>query len=190
MSSISVSSILGPSDRWAWGGTRSRTFVLVEDVSGYVEMGRAAAFTSEVTPRCCCAGVRRWGSREYGSAKRPSTSNIVRCDWWRRRWERRVTFWWRIPWTTGTVELTARDIIRIFKASLNGGRRALAEWVSVALPLQWALNAAYRERLRACPSKVIFGREPGTLCAALAKQKGDSWETTALDSERVRAWTR
>lgn len=50
-----------------------------------------------------------------------------------------------------------------------------------------ALNAAYRERYQACPSKVIFGPEPGTPIAMLVEQGDDEWVVDRLDPEKVRA---
>ena len=49
---------------------------------------------------------------------------------------------------------------------------------------QWALNAAYRERLKACPYKVMFGREPETSFSML-EFGDDDWEAVRLDSDRV-----
>ena len=65
-------------------------------------------------------------------------------------------------WTNGTVERMMRAIIRTLKALLNEGRRSLDEWVNIVPVAPWVLNAAYRERLKACPYKVMFGCEPET----------------------------
>ena len=46
-----------------------------------------------------------------------------------------------------------REMVRPFKVLFNERRRKLADWVQVVLAVQWALNAADRERYQACPFK-------------------------------------
>lgn len=73
------------------------------------------------------------------------------------------------PWTSVTVECMVHEIVRTYKALLNEWRHPLADWMQVVPVIQWAANAAYRERYRACPYKRIFGRESGKPCVMLAE---------------------
>ena len=50
---------------------------------------------------------------------------------------------------------------------------------------QWALNAAYREKLKSVPYKGMFGREPETSFSMLLEFSENDWEAMRLDSDRV-----
>lgn len=64
------------------------------------------------------------------------------------------------------------DIVRTFNSLLNEWRHPLADCVQVVAVIQWALNAAYRERYQACLYNVIcFGAEPRTPFTMLAESR-------------------
>lgn len=77
-----------------------------------------------------------------------------------------------------------RELVRIFQALLNKGRRQLADLVLVMPVEQWALNVTYRKRDQACAYPVIFERELAMQFATLAGQGADEWTVEMLAPER------
>lgn len=52
--------------------------------------------------------------------------------------------------------------------------------------VQWAFNAAFRERYAFTPHHVLFGRAPRTSFATLASYSGDEWHIDALGANALK----
>ena len=66
-------------------------------------------------------------------------------------------------WTNGTVERMMLEIVKKFMAV----RTPLKDRVRIVPVVQAALNAGYRERLKASPFNLMFGRKPYSINLAL-----------------------
>ena len=64
----------------------------------------------------------------------------------------------------------------------------VSDWAQVihVVVVQWALNAAYRERLRSTPFQVMMGGAPPTAMSVLASAGEAGWNVDRLDEESVR----
>ena len=88
-------------------------------------------------------------------------------------------------WTNGAVECMTREVIHRAKAMLNEGGRPLSEGVVVLPAAQWALNTAWRKRLRTTLYHVVMGRESRTACTALVEGNDEGFQFSPIDENRL-----
>ena len=63
-------------------------------------------------------------------------------------------------WVNGIVESVMLEIVKTFRAVVRAARIPLKGWVRIVPVVQAALNADYRERLKAFPFNLMFGGNP------------------------------
>ena len=86
-----------------------------------------------------------------------------------------------VSWSHGTVERMNREVMETFRAVLSERRRPPSEWPLAFGAVQWALNSAYRERMRTTPFQMMTGRPSATAMSVLAGEDGDAWTVEELD---------
>ena len=161
--------------------------VLVEDVSGYVWLEPEQSCTAAATARA----LIRW-SVTFGPPKVwvSDTATHFKNGLIAMLAEAlNVDHHFAVAhsaWTNGTVERYNREVIRTAKAILSETGRGAAEWVQVVPVVQWALNSAYRERIRSTPFQVMMGRAPPTAMSVLASAGQAGWDVDRLDDKRVK----
>ena len=55
------------------------------------------------------------------------------------------------PWSNGTCERMMREVVRTLKAMIHEERRTAQDSVELVPVVQWALNTAFREKVRLYP---------------------------------------
>ena len=86
-------------------------------------------------------------------------------------------------WTSGTSEKT-------FTAVASAARIQLKDWVRIVSVVQAALNAGYRECLKASPFNLMFGRKPYSIFPALVARGKYELQVDSLDPDSVQVMVR
>ena len=69
--------------------------------------------------------------------------------------------------TNGTVERMMLEIVKTVRAVASTARIPLKDWVRIVPVVQSALNAGYRERLKAFPFNLMFSWNPFSVFTTL-----------------------
>ena len=88
-------------------------------------------------------------------------------------------------WTNGTVERMMLKIVKTLRAVASAARIPLKEWERIVPVVQAALDSGYRERLKASPFNLMFGRNPFSVFSALVTPRKDEWKVDSLDPDSV-----
>ena len=89
-------------------------------------------------------------------------------------------------WTSGTIELINREVVRTFRAFLSERRRPVSEWPLAVEAVQWTLILAFRERLGTTPFQMMMKRPQPTAMSVLVDAAAGEW--TSGESKRIAGW--
>ena len=161
--------------------------VIMDDLSNFVWLEPTEACTAEITAKhllnwCKTLGVPRvWVSdtaTHFKNRVLAQLSDALKVD---HRFAVAYT-----PWSNGACERMVREVIRALRSILSEQQRSVSEWVDVLPAAQWALNTSFRERFRATPHHVMFGRAPRTAFSALVSMTDGAWNIDVMDSDALR----
>ena len=87
--------------------------------------------------------------------------------------------------TNGTVERVMLEIVKTIRVVASAARIPLKDWVRIVPVVQVSMDAGYRERLKASPFNLIFGRKPQFIFSALVAPGNDRWQVDSFDPDSV-----
>ena len=90
------------------------------------------------------------------------------------------------PWSNGTCERMANEVVRSFRSIILEQRRAFSEWVDVLPAVRWVLNTAFRPRYGSTSYHVMFGCAPRTSSSLLANSSAGEWNCDVLDVDQIK----
>ena len=165
--------------------------VIGDDLSSFVWIEEAATCTVEVAARtllrwCSMTGVPR--VRVSDTAKH-FKKRALRLVAEHLGVDHRFSVI-NTAWTNGTVERMVFEIVKTFRTVASAARTPLKDWVLIVPMVQAALNAGYRERLKASLFNLMFGRKPYFIFSSLVAPGKDGWQVGSLDPDSVQVMVR
>ena len=160
--------------------------VIMDDLGSFVWIEEATTCTAEVAARtllrwCSVIKVSRvWVSDTANYFKNRALPLVVEHPGADHHFPVANT-----AWTNGTVEKMILKIVKTFRAVASAARISLKDWARIVPMVQAAFNAGYRERLKASPFNLMFGRKPYSIFSALVAPGNGEWQVDIFDPDSV-----